>query len=161
MARRERVTDSGPKNTRRDSRPPPSPARTEIRPRTVARRRSGAWRHAAGFLAVERFRFGEQRHATRGRLAEFIVANALSVPSDGVRDEWRAYDLKTPDGVTVEVKSGGLCSELVSIKAVSDQLPDTQNTRMARRHQSARRRVEAASGCVRLCGAGASGQGAP
>jgi hypothetical protein len=44
-------------------------------------------------------------NATRGRLAEFIVATALDVPTDGVRDEWGAYDLKTPNGVKVEVKS--------------------------------------------------------
>ena len=44
-------------------------------------------------------------NATRGRLAEFIVAHALSVPIDCVRDEWAAFDLETPDGVRVEVKS--------------------------------------------------------
>lgn len=44
-------------------------------------------------------------NATRGRLAEFIVARALSASTDGVRDEWQAYDLLTPDGVKIEVKS--------------------------------------------------------
>jgi hypothetical protein len=43
-------------------------------------------------------------NATRGRLAEFIVARALG--ADGaVRSEWDAYDLKTPSGIKVEVKS--------------------------------------------------------
>ena len=42
---------------------------------------------------------------TRGKLAEFIVARALGVPTDGVRDEWAAFDLVTPDGIKVEVKS--------------------------------------------------------
>ncbi|MGB8411535.1 MAG: hypothetical protein WCE23_01790 [Candidatus Binatus sp.] len=45
-------------------------------------------------------------NATRGRLAEFIVANALAIPTTvGVRDEWGAYDLETPEGTKVEVKS--------------------------------------------------------
>ena len=44
-------------------------------------------------------------NATRGRLAEFIVATALNVPFDQVRDEWGAYDLLTPEGIKVEVKS--------------------------------------------------------
>jgi hypothetical protein len=43
-------------------------------------------------------------NATRGRLAEFIVARALAVPA-GVRDEWSPWDLTTPEGITVEVKS--------------------------------------------------------
>jgi hypothetical protein len=45
-------------------------------------------------------------NATRGVLAEFIVARALGVPVDtDVRNEWSAFDLETPDGITVQVKS--------------------------------------------------------
>ena len=44
-------------------------------------------------------------NATRGILAEFIVANALGIELNDVRDEWRAFDLITPEGITVEVKS--------------------------------------------------------
>lgn len=44
-------------------------------------------------------------NATRGRLAEYLVARAIGVPNDAVRDEWAAYDLITPSGVKVEVKS--------------------------------------------------------
>jgi hypothetical protein len=44
-------------------------------------------------------------NATRGRLAEFIVAKALGISTAGVRDEWEAFDLKTPDGVKIQVKS--------------------------------------------------------
>lgn len=44
-------------------------------------------------------------NATRGILAEFIVASALGIKLDGVRDEWGAFDLITPEGITVEVKS--------------------------------------------------------
>lgn len=42
---------------------------------------------------------------TRGRLAEYIVAKACDVPTDGIRDEWQAFDLVTHDGVKIEVKS--------------------------------------------------------
>jgi hypothetical protein len=44
-------------------------------------------------------------NATRGILAEFIVANALEVPFGNIRDEWAAWDLTTIDGIKVEVKS--------------------------------------------------------
>ncbi len=44
-------------------------------------------------------------NATRGILAEFIVASALGIKLDGVRDEWGAFDLITPEGISVEVKS--------------------------------------------------------
>ena len=44
-------------------------------------------------------------NATRGRFAEFIVARALDIPLDQVRDEWGAYDLLTPECIGVEVKS--------------------------------------------------------
>ena len=43
-------------------------------------------------------------NATRGILAEFIVASALDLAA-GVRKEWDAFDLKLTDGRTVEVKS--------------------------------------------------------
>ena len=41
----------------------------------------------------------------RGVLAEFIVASALGIAVDGVREGWAVWDLTTPDGVRVEVKS--------------------------------------------------------
>jgi hypothetical protein len=45
-------------------------------------------------------------NATRGRIAEFIVANACGIPTNDVRDEWAAYDLElTPQGHGIEVKS--------------------------------------------------------
>lgn len=44
-------------------------------------------------------------NATRGILAEYIVAQAVGASTTGVRDEWAAYDLETPDGITIEVKS--------------------------------------------------------
>jgi hypothetical protein len=44
-------------------------------------------------------------NATRGRLAEFIVATATGIDIREVRDEWGAYDLLTPDGIKLEIKS--------------------------------------------------------
>ena len=44
-------------------------------------------------------------NATRGRLAEYIVGRALGIAGEGVRDEWAAYDLVTPEGFRIEVKS--------------------------------------------------------
>jgi hypothetical protein len=44
-------------------------------------------------------------NATRGRLAEFIVATATGVNILKPRDEWAAFDLITPDGIKIEVKS--------------------------------------------------------
>ena len=43
-------------------------------------------------------------NATRGRLAEYIVASAIGA-AGGVRDEWAAYDLSDPRGISIEVKS--------------------------------------------------------
>jgi len=44
-------------------------------------------------------------NATRGMLAEFIVAKALGIGTDVARDEWEAFDLKTPEGKKIQVKS--------------------------------------------------------
>lgn len=43
-------------------------------------------------------------NAMRGVLAEYIVALALGL-ENGKRTEWDAYDLETPDGLKIEVKS--------------------------------------------------------
>ena len=47
-------------------------------------------------------------NATRGVLAEFLVAKALALAPDAVRNEWDAYDIETPDGIKIEVKSAAL-----------------------------------------------------
>ena len=44
-------------------------------------------------------------NATRGIFAEFIVATAINLEQTGVRDEWAAYDLETPEGIKLEIKS--------------------------------------------------------
>lgn len=74
-------------------------------------------------LGAERFRVGDNdigfdlqsfwrwyasdlvSNATRGCLAEYIVAQAIDANASGVRDEWAACDLRTADGISVEVKS--------------------------------------------------------
>ena len=43
-------------------------------------------------------------NTTRGILAEYIVASALGLV-DGIRAEWESYDLLTPAGLKIEVKS--------------------------------------------------------
>ncbi len=42
----------------------------------------------------------------RGHYAEYLVAVALGI-ADNTRIEWDKYDLKSPSGVTVEVKASG------------------------------------------------------
>lgn len=44
-------------------------------------------------------------NSTRGVLAEFIVSQALKANTQIIRTEWDAYDLITPKGIKVEVKS--------------------------------------------------------
>ncbi len=44
-------------------------------------------------------------NATRGVLAEYLVAQALGVAADSIREEWAPYDLKALDGTRIEVKS--------------------------------------------------------
>ena len=44
-------------------------------------------------------------NATRGKLAEFIVASALDVDLQEASNEWGAYDLSTQDGLKIEVKT--------------------------------------------------------
>lgn len=44
-------------------------------------------------------------NATRGILAEFIVAKALDVDVSNARDQWDAYDLVMSENIKVEVKS--------------------------------------------------------
>ena len=46
-------------------------------------------------------------NVTRGVLAEYIVARAVGVSTAKVRDPWAAFDLETPDGIKIEVKSSG------------------------------------------------------
>jgi hypothetical protein len=61
------------------------------------------------FPLIEFWQWGSSdliSNATRGRLAEFLVAKALGV-AEGIRTEWDAFDFLLPSGVKVEVKSCG------------------------------------------------------
>lgn len=44
-------------------------------------------------------------NATRGVLAEYLVASALGVADKTVREEWADWDVEAPDGTRIEVKS--------------------------------------------------------
>ena len=67
-------------------------------------------------------------NARRGVLAEFIVASAIGVDLNGVRDEWGAYDLTTPDGIRVEVKSAAFIQswEQRDYSIISFNVPKTR-----------------------------------
>jgi len=61
--------------------------------------------HSVPLLAFWRWMASDLlSNATRGRLAEYLVAWDLGV-ADGVRREWVSHDLTTKDGLKVEVKS--------------------------------------------------------
>ncbi|MGE3856411.1 MAG: hypothetical protein AB7G21_05600 [Dehalococcoidia bacterium] len=60
-----------------------------------------------GATVLDYWRWGHSNflnNTSRGRLAEFLVARALGAPGE-VANEWAPYDLVTPTGVRVEVKS--------------------------------------------------------
>lgn len=64
-----------------------------------------------GFDLLEFWRWSTSdlvSNATRGVLAEFLVAKALGLAPDAVRKEWDAFDIATPEGIKVEVKSAAL-----------------------------------------------------
>jgi hypothetical protein len=54
------------------------------------------WRYAMPDLRM---------NTVRGHLAEFLVARAVAATH--ARIEWDAYDVKTPAGITIEVKTAG------------------------------------------------------
>ena len=83
-------------------------------------------------------------NATRGRLAEYLVAQALGL-ADGARREWLAHDLTAADGTKIEVKSAAYVQawaqrrpSLISfdIRPTLGWDPDTAKFGDARRRQS-------------------------
>ena len=83
-------------------------------------------------------------NAGRGRLAEYLVALDLGV-ADKVRSEWVAYDIKTSDGLMVEVKSASYIQSWAQrrdstitfdIRATLGWDPDTAKFSAFRRRQS-------------------------
>jgi hypothetical protein len=67
-------------------------------------------------------------NTARGVFAEYLVATALGIDVSGVRDGWAAYDLRTPSGVKVEVKSAAYLQSWHQSKpsAVSFRTPRTR-----------------------------------
>lgn len=67
-------------------------------------------------------------NATRGVFAEFIVAHALGISFDDIRDEWGAFDLKTPEGIKVEVKSAAYIQSWHQTKLsnITFRVPETR-----------------------------------
>ena len=59
-------------------------------------------------------------NALRGKLAEFIVATATGC-AEGVNQQWDAYDLVTPEGIKVEVKSAAYLQSWTQKKLSSIQ----------------------------------------
>ena len=55
-------------------------------------------------------------NTVRPMLAEFLVARALGA-AQRPRVEWDAYDVRTPEGITVEVKSGAYLQAWAQAKA--------------------------------------------
>lgn len=67
-------------------------------------------------------------NATRGRLAEYLVQRAVGGAEDAIRDEWDAFDLTTPEGVRVEVKSSAYIQSWHQEResAISFRIPKTK-----------------------------------
>lgn len=77
-------------------------------------------------------------NTTRGRLAEFIVALALDIPLDNPREEWGAYDLVTPEGIKIEVKSAAYLQSWSQkrVSFISFRVPKTRAWDSANNQQS-------------------------
>lgn len=62
----------------------------------------------AGFTLLDFWRWSSSdllSNAMRGVVAEFIVSKALGCDAHRPRHAWGAYDLDTPEGIRIEVKS--------------------------------------------------------
>lgn len=67
-------------------------------------------------------------NATRGIIAEYIVAQAIGIADGSVREEWAPYDLKTKDGSRIEVKSAAFIQSWRqgSLSKISFNVPKTR-----------------------------------
>ena len=79
-------------------------------------------------------------NALRGILAEFIVASTIDI-LDSQREEWDAYDLKTKNGLKIEIKSSSYLqsweqSELSKIIFGIQQTGKTQSNNSERTRKS-------------------------
>lgn len=68
-------------------------------------------------------------NSTRGYLAEYIVALSLGVHEKEARIEWAPYDLCTPDGIKVEVKSSSYIQSWHQncLSAITFRVPKTKS----------------------------------
>ncbi len=101
-----------PNGGRNASWPESDPATADLGRLTLRRQVGNECLHGAGarpeadLLAFWRWSVSDLvSNLTRGRFAEFIVAQAVGISTDGVREEWDAFDLLTSDGVRIQVKS--------------------------------------------------------
>lgn len=62
----------------------------------------------------------------RGVLAEYIVATALGIPTDGTREAWASHDLKTPGGLKIEVKSAAYVQSWFQLRLSTIQFKVTK-----------------------------------
>ncbi|MBI4743796.1 MAG: hypothetical protein HY776_03090 [Actinobacteria bacterium] len=67
-------------------------------------------------------------NATRGRLAEYIIARALGLGAEDVRNEWAPYDLETKSGIKIEVKSAAYLQswDQKRLSVISFEVPKTR-----------------------------------
>ena len=67
-------------------------------------------------------------NALRGVLAEFIVASTIDI-LDKPREEWDAYDLKTKNGLKIEIKSSSYLQswEQLKLSTISFGIQETSD----------------------------------
>jgi len=60
-------------------------------------------------------------------MAEYLVANAIGI-AGGVREEWATYDLETPEGLKLEVKSASYVQrwQQAKLSQISFRVPKTR-----------------------------------
>jgi hypothetical protein len=88
-------------------------------PQIVVKRKNGTERFRAGgadldFDLLSFWRWSASDlidNTARGILAEYLVARALGLAQDGVRDGWNAIDLETTTGIKIQVKSAAYLQE--------------------------------------------------
>ena len=74
---------------------------------------------AAGFQLKDFWAWSQSdllNNTLRGQIAEFLVKQALEIPSNKPRVEWDAYDLVTDEGIKIEVKSAAYVQSWTQIK---------------------------------------------
>jgi hypothetical protein len=80
----------------------------------------------------------------RGLLAEYLVARALGLATDGARDSRSSLDLRTKTGLRVEVKSAAYLqredeNKLPTIEILTDTTPTAEADSDTRRKEGRRR----------------------